>query len=132
MSNEFFILILSLIAVALIVNFGDRISSKKVVTTETNNERLTYDEIFEVITETIKVVFKHKYEMEYKLKDIKMFYNFEDEVRELTTEVIKAFSDDFIKKAEFYHTGDYITTYITRSITVLLIEYTKANKVKTK
>lgn len=130
MSNEFYILILAVIAITLVVNFCDRSSKVEEVVIE--NDRLTYDEIFEVITETIKVVFKHKYEMEYKLKDIKMFYNFEDEVRELTTEVIKAFSDDFIKKAEFYHTGDYITTYITRSVTVLLIEYTKANKVKTK
>ena len=130
MSNEFYILVLAVIAITFVVNFCDR--SNKVEEVVIENDRLTYDEIFEVITETIKVVFKHKYEMEYKLKDIKMFYNFEDEVRELTTEVIKAFSDDFIKKAEFYHTGDYITTYITRSITVLLIEYTKANKVKTK
>lgn len=130
MSNEFYILILAVIAITFVVNFCDR--SNKVEEVVIENDRLTYDEIFEVITETIKVVFKHKYEMEYKLKDVKMFYNFEDEVRELTTEVIKAFSDDFIKKAEFYHTGDYITTYITRSITVLLIEYTKANKVKTK
>lgn len=130
MSNEFYILVLAVIAITFVVNFCDR--SNKVEEVVIENDRLTYDEIFEVITETIKVVFKHKYEMEYKLKDIKMFYNFEDEVRELTTEVIKAFSDDFIKKAEFYHTGDYIATYITRSITVLLIEYTKANKVKTK
>lgn len=130
MSNEFYILILAVIAITFVVNFCDR--SNKVEEVVIENDRLTYDEIFEVITETIKVVFKHRYEMEYKLKDVKMFYNFEDEVRELTTEVIKAFSDDFIKKAEFYHTGDYITTYITRSITVLLIEYTKANKVKTK
>ena len=131
MSNEFFILILSLIVIRLLLNFFDRNVEHDVVQEEID-ERLTYDEVFEVITETIKIVFKHKYEMEYKLKGIKMFYNFEEELRELTVEVMKSFSDDFIKKAEFYHTGDYITTYVTRSITVLLLEYSRANKIKTK
>ena len=91
-----------------------------------------YETLMNILDETIQREIKHKHELDYKLKDIKVIYNFEEDLKEITTSILSALSPSVLKELEYYHPRDYIIKYVTRYVEIYLIEYTRKNKIRTK
>ncbi|MFN4245857.1 MAG: hypothetical protein ACK4F9_06925, partial [Brevinematia bacterium] len=68
----------------------------------------------------------------YKIKDVRVIYNFEDDLKELTLRIVSGISKELMGELLYYHPKDYILKYITRVVEYYLIDYTRKNKVKTK
>jgi hypothetical protein len=89
-------------------------------------------DLIDILNETIKREFLQKYKLNYELRDIKMIYDFQKDLHELVTDSLTAFSEDFMKQLEFYYDRTYIIKYVTKSIEIMLLEFTKEKKIKTK
>ena len=67
-------------------------------------------------------------ELPYEGKDIKRITDFEDTLKELTTNTSKALNQNFFDKAEALgYDTDYILEYITRGCTVRILKYIQDN-----
>jgi len=93
---------------------------------------LKYKKLLTIINETVQREFMYKYKFEYELKDIKIIYKFEDDLKELVERVLTSFNESFLKELEFYHDRTYIIRYVTKNVELLLMEYQKEKKIKTK
>jgi hypothetical protein len=91
-----------------------------------------YETLISILDETIQKEIKYKHELHYKLKDIKVIYDFEEDLRDIATSILSALSPTVLKELEYYHPRDYIIKYVARYVEVFLIEYTRKNKIMTK
>lgn len=103
------------------------IEQKKVI-----GNPMDYEVLMGILIQTIRTEFEHKYNLEYKIKNIKIFYKFEDELSKLVKSTMLAFSDEFLRQLEFYYNREYIIRYVTRSVETLLIEYSRKHGPKAK
>lgn len=95
-------------------------------------EAMDYEELMAIINNAIEVEFSFKYELEYKLKDIRVLNDFQGELKEITRNVVMSFNSDFYKNIEYYHTREYVYKYITKRVEIMLMKFQDKIKVKTK
>lgn len=91
-----------------------------------------YDTLIQILDETIKREILHKNNLEYKLKDVRIIYNFQEDLEDITKRILSSFSSQFYEEMEYYHKRGYIIQYVSRNVQTFLLEYTKQNKIKTK
>jgi len=92
----------------------------------------SYPELMGILEATIQREIEYKHNMDYKLKDIRIIYDFQKDLKELTDKVMNSLAPSFLEELAFYHSRKYIITHVTRYIQNFLIEYTRQNKIKTK
>lgn len=92
----------------------------------------SYEELLNILDLTIKSEISYKYKMEYKMKDVRIIYNFQEDLTEITTNVLQTFSEQFMLQLERYHTREFIIKYVSREVQLFLIQYSKDNKISTK
>lgn len=89
---------------------------------------MTFQECKDVIDTVIHEVYVNKYQLYYTLKEIKIIPNMDDEILNMSREVLGAFSETQYREFSRYYTHDYLGQYITRTIQLLFIDYTDKNK----
>lgn len=93
---------------------------------------LGYKEIMEIVDATVDEIWKNKYFLYYRLKDIRVVANMDEEATSITKEVITSFTPEFLQSVKKYYTMEYFTRLITRKSQMLLVEYTNTYKPNTK
>ena len=105
------------------IELGNRIPSSM---------NLSYDDINVIIEGIITEIFTNKYLLYYKLKDVRVIPNMDEEITTITKEVINAFSNDLIHEISKFYSKDFLVMMITRKVQILLVDYTNNNKPNTK
>lgn len=95
-------------------------------------EPMEYAEVMEIINKNIEVQFQFKYALEYQLKDIKIIYDYEKEMKEITSAVLLSFSSDFYRHIDYYHDREYIYKYVSKRVNISLMKFSDKIKPKTK
>jgi cell shape-determining protein MreC len=129
MSTELMIIIACYIiaVVVAIVLFKSKKEEPKVVVP--SNE---YSTLMEILDSIIQREIQYKNTLDYKVKDIRVIYNFQEDLKELTTKILTSLSEPFFQELEYYHSREYIIRYVTRYVEAFLIQFTRQNKIKTK
>jgi hypothetical protein len=129
MSTELMIIIACyIIAITVaIVMFKSKKEEPKVVVP--SNE---YSTLMEILDSIIQREIQYKVTLDYKVRDIRVIYNFQEDLKELTTKILSSLSEPFFQELDYYHSRKYIIQYVTRYVEAFLIEYTRQNKIKTK
>jgi hypothetical protein len=91
----------------------------------------SYQELIGILNATIQREIEHKYQLDYKVKDIKIIYNFQEDLTELTSRIMISLAPPFIEELAFYHDRKYIIQIVMRNVETFLMEYTRQNKIKT-
>lgn len=91
-----------------------------------------YGTLIEILEVSIKREIQHKHDLDYKIKDIRVIYNFEEDLKEITGRIMSSLSPSFFEELQYYHSREYIIKHVTRTVQIFLIEFTRANKIKTK
>lgn len=99
---------------------------------EKNKPSNDYETLMNILNSIIEREIKYKHELDYKIKDIRVIYNFEEDLKQLTLNIISGISKELMNELLYYHPKEYIFKYIARVVEYYLIEYTRKNKVKTK
>lgn len=94
-------------------------------------EAMEYDELMGIIDSTIMQQFKFKYELDYKLKDIRVLNDFEKELDELSKSVLLSFGSNFYRHVDYYHDRDYVYRYVVKKTEIMLLEFADRIKPKT-
>lgn len=95
-------------------------------------EPMDYAEVMEIINKNIELQFEFKYTLEYQLKDIKIIYDYEKEMKEITSAVLLSFSSDFYRHIDYYHDRGYIYKYVSKRVNITLMKFSDKIKPKTK
>lgn len=89
-----------------------------------------YDVLMSILDIVIQRELKVKYE-DYKLRDVRVIYNFKEDLTEIVVTIRSGLSETFMNELMYYHPKDYINRYIVKNVEKFLIEYTQNNKIKT-
>lgn len=92
---------------------------------------LTYDELFAILDVTIQREIM-EYDRIARLKDVRVIYDLEEDMRKLTLAALIHISPEVRKSINLYHDDDYVDTYVARYVRQYLIEYTRQNKISSK
>lgn len=87
------------------------------------------NEIIEYITDDI---WKNKYYISYRLRDVSIISQMDNEIAEFVKEVIGSISNNVMSECLKYYSYDYLIKKITRTGQMLFIEYTNTHKPNTK
>ena len=128
------VILLGIIAASSVILAFNTIGTKK---EEPRKEQkrlttLTVNEVNEIMEYISNEVITNKYEVYYELKDLRIIPNMEEEITNITKDILNAFSDNFKENVKLYYSEEYFITLITRRAQYFLIEYTKKNKPKSK
>lgn len=93
---------------------------------------LPYNEVMSIVDATIDAVWKEKYLLYYRLKEITVIANMDEEITTITKEIINAFDKGFLNGILKYFTLEYFTQMITRKVQLLIVDYTNTYKPNTK
>lgn len=93
---------------------------------------LSFDEVNDTIETIVSEVFNNKYLINYKLRDIRILKDMQEEVTKITLDVMSAFDQKFLTQAHRFYTKEYLVQMVTRRVTMLIILYTKEYKPKTR
>ena len=93
---------------------------------------LTFDEVNSVIDAIVNEIWTNKYEITYTLKDLRVIPKLDQEIRDITKDILNAFSDDFKQNVYRYYSKEYFIILITRKAQYLTIAYTKDHKPSSK
>lgn len=93
---------------------------------------IPFDETIKIIDNVIDDVWKNKYFLYYRLKEIRIIANMDDEVSSLAKEIITSFSKEFMETVSMYFTDEYFAQMITRRAQMLIVDYTNTYKPSTK
>lgn len=96
------------------------------------SNHLSYNEVNEIIEGIMMEIFSNKYLLYYKLKEITIIPKMDEEVTNITKEILAAFSDDLIQEFNRYYSKEFLIMMITRKVQILLVDYTNQNKPNTK
>ena len=135
MTNNIIVLGICMLSIIAIIVSGMIVSISKKnapVVNSTPRLGLSYEEVNVIIEGIISEIFNNKYLLYYKLKEITIIPKMDEEVTNITKEVISAFSDTFIHECENYYTKEFLVMMITRKVQILLVDYTNTNKPNTK
>lgn len=92
---------------------------------------LSFDEVNDTIETVVSEIYNNKYLINYKLRDVRILSDMQDEVTKITIDVMSAFDQRFLNQAYRYYTREYLVQMVTRRATMLIILYTKEFKPKT-
>lgn len=125
------ILIVGLYTIAIVIALVIFLPKK------TNNDTVqpptnSFETLMLILQETIQREVKHHHVMVYKVRDVKVIYDFKEDLTTIVKGIMNSYSSTFLKELEFYYSRDYIIRYVTRIVEEYLIEYTNQNKIKTK
>lgn len=95
-------------------------------------EKPQYETLMNILIDTIERELHQVYKLEYELRNLKMIPKFEEELERLTVRILNCFSIEFLNELEYYHTRQYIITFVTKNVETFLIEFTNNKKIKTK
>jgi hypothetical protein len=95
-------------------------------------EIMEHDILFSILNETIKREFTNKYKLDYELKDLVMVGNFQKELHEITKNILLAFGKEFYNQLEIYYNREYIIAYVTKTVEIMLMEFIREKKIRTK
>lgn len=90
------------------------------------------EEIIGILNRTIDREFTYKVKLEFELKEVILIKDFEQELTDLVSRTLHAVSHDLLKELENYYTFEYISKYVTKSHQILLMQYIKEKKIKTR
>lgn len=100
--------------------------------TKPSNLNLSFDECNEIIAYIVDDIYKNKYLLYYRLRDMTIIPEMDEEVTIITKEIISCFSDGVKEQIYRYYTEEYFVVMITRHIQKLLIDYINTYKPSTK
>jgi len=106
----------------------DRVESSNQPNNIIPGRPMSFEECTNIIDTVIREVYTNKYQLYYTLKEMTIIPNMDDEIESIAKEVLNAFSDTQYVEFSRYYTNTYLVQYITRSIQLLLVEYTDKNK----
>lgn len=90
------------------------------------------EEIIGILNRTIDREFTYKVKLEFELKEVILIKDFEQELTDLVSRTLHAVSHDLLKELENYYTFEYISKYVAKSHQILLMQYIKEKKIKTR
>ena len=93
---------------------------------------MSFEDVNEVLETVLMDIWSNKYLLYYRLRDIIVIPNMDEEARLITKDVMDALSPEFINYASRYYNTDHITRMIVRKAQVLLIEYLDKHKPSTR
>lgn len=91
---------------------------------------VSYKQLMKIVSITIDRELLRKFQIEYSVKEIKWVDNFEEELKNLSRNVMRAFSPHFLRELEYYHDRNYIYKMVVQQVQAFMIEYIKENKLK--
>ena len=133
----FIIVSIVILATLLILSIAlhDHIKgSKENIITDTHIQYppLSFDQCNEVLFTLIDDIYKNKYFLQYRLKDIVIIPKMDQEIEKITKEIYSGLSDHLKYSFSIYYSEDYVISMITRKVQLLLVEYTNTYKPSTK
>lgn len=90
--------------------------------------RLSFSECNDIINDVVDDIWKNKYFIAYRLKEVSVIPAMDEEITSFVKEVVDALSEDVIKESCKYYSYDYIIKKITRQGQMLFIDYTNNYK----
>ena len=94
--------------------------------------KLSFDDCNRIIDFIVDDIWKNKYFISYRLRDISIIPSMDDEIILFVNEVIESISNDVMNEALKYYSHEYLIKKITRTAQMLFIEYTNTYKPNTK
>ena len=94
--------------------------------------RLSFSECNDIINTVIDDIWKNKYFITYRLREMRTIPSMDNEIASFVKDVMGSLSLDIIKEAEKYYSQEYIIQKITRQAQMLFIEYINTYKPNTK
>lgn len=98
----------------------------------TNPVKLSFSECNTIIDDVIDDIWKNKYFINYRLRDLTMIPSMDEEMQAFIKEVTSAIGNNTMNAILNYYTFDYVIKRITRKAQMLFIEYTNTYKPTTK
>lgn len=92
---------------------------------------LSFDDVNDTIETVVSEVYNNKYLINYKLRDVRILKDMQEEVTKITMDVMNAFDQRFLNQAYRFYTREYLVQMVTRRVTMLILLYTKEYKPKT-
>lgn len=92
----------------------------------------SYDALMNILADTITRELKYQDELEYKLKNISLIYDFKADLEKIVKSIMNSFSAEYLEELQYYHSLAYITRIVTRNTEMYLIAYTEKHKIRTK
>ena len=146
MINNTYILIACITLVCLTIGsiVYTHIRTKKINTTIENrlknapstvmpdNIHLSFEECNTIIDNVVDDIWKNKYFLSYRLRDLTIIPNMDNEITEFTKEVLNSISDRVKVETMRYYSHDYMITRITRQAQMLFVDYIDKFKPSTK
>lgn len=121
-----------LVVPVLISTIRHLFSNKKPIQINTTFVPLPFNQCDDILNKIIDDVYKNKYYLYYRLKDVRVISKMDNEVSEITKDIYAAMSDNLKMSFSFYYTEDYLIAMITRKVQMLLVDYTSTFKPITK
>jgi len=97
-----------------------------------NTISLSFKECNEIVDYITNDIWKNKYFINYRLRDLTMIPNMDDEITLFVKEVINSISNNVMTECLKYYSHDYLIKKITRTGQSLFIDYTNSYKPNTK
>lgn len=146
MINDIYILIVGIIVTCLTIGsiIYTHIRTKKIniaienkiknspSTVIPDNIHLSFEECNRIIDNVIEDIWKNKYFLSYRLRDLTIIPNMDNEITDFTKEVLNSISDRVKVETMRYYSHDYMITRITRQAQMLFVDYIDKFKPSTK
>ncbi len=98
----------------------------------TNSIKLSFTECNEMVDYIIDDIWKNKYFLNYRLRELTIIPSMDDEITLFTKEIIDSISPNTMVEILKYYSYEYLIKKITRKAQMLLIDYTNTYKPSTK
>lgn len=108
------------------------LSSTRTTLANVSSIKLSFDECNKIIDYIIDDIWKNKYFISYRLREISIIPSMDDEITLFVNEVLESISNDVMSEALKYYSNEYLIKKITRTAQMLFIEYTNTYKPNTK
>ena len=103
-----------------------KITERPVVTSKPT---MSEEEIKRIINGTINDIFIKRQALVYDLNNVR-YYELQDELKIICTEIDSVFGESFKKEFAFYFTEEYFYKYIVNLVELLLLDDLKKRRVK--
>lgn len=97
-----------------------------------NSISLSFNECNDIIDYIVDDIWKNKYFINYRLRELTIIPAMDDEITSFVKEVVGAISDNVKMEIIKYYSYDYMIQKITRKSQMLFIDYTNNFKPSTK
>ena len=101
-------------------------------TTQDNGPHLSYEQCNTILENVIDDIWKNKYFLDYRLREVSIIPNMDQEITLFTKEVLASISDRVMLDLLRFYSHDYIVAKILRKSQMLFVDYTNTFKPNTK